>query len=45
MYISYMQVKQFAAQCSSGYLCQKHENVSYDLKIKLLYYDAAGNNR
>ena len=31
--------------CSSGYLCQKHKNVSYDLKVKLLYYDAAGNNR
>ena len=26
-------------------LCQKHKNVSYDLKVKLLYYDAAGNNR
>ena len=23
----------------------RHKNVSYDLKFRLLYYDAAGNNR
>ena len=23
----------------------EHKNVSYDLKFRLLYYDAAGNNR
>ena len=26
-------------------LMSEHKNVSYDLKFRLLYYDAAGNNR
>ena len=40
-----MKVTGLLVRLSQWILMSEHKNVSYDLKFRLLYYDAAGNIR